>query len=422
MYVQRLTCSLSVSLLLLSSNLVNRRIYAEHCDSYCHIPVCDQNKNIKLKYVSIIFRHGHRTSILKKLPDFVEEIDWPASLLETDENTLVPYKTIFNNSSEYREKSKFDQPRPLKGGAFTGTLTKSGQQLMFHKGQQLKKHYLDENDLIKDSLNNDNIRVYSTNFQRTIESLRCVLAGFLSGASNKETWNFNIFHNGNDTTFPNLYYCKPLKAWNEEAIQNARSLNKSKSLYEDLSKELNVPAKDIPGSIELWDIIQSRESCSLPLPDILQRFRQKIHDSAVENQVYITLGNKIELKKLLWGNLITRLLDDLSRATNDDEIKMTFLSAHDSSLMIILESIGLYDYKWPELGSMLCIELYQNIDETSADKQWLLRFIYNDKVLSFPNGDQLISLNELRNKMSEFMINKNDWLNQCQIKPFPTEF
>lgn len=422
MYFPRLTCSLSVGLFLLSSHLTNKRIYAEQCDSQCHVPIYDQNKNIKLKYVSILFRHGYRTPIFKKMPSFVEEIDWPESLLETDENTVIPYRTVFASGSEYREKSKFDQEKLLQGGATTGMLTKAGQGLMFLKGQLLKKRYLDDTSFINNGLSNANIRIHSTNFQRTIESARCVLAGLLSGTALTETWKFNVFHTGSDTTFPNLYFCKPLNTWNQQAIANARTLEHSKSLYEDLASELKMSANEIPSSVDLWDIVQSRESCSMALPDILQRFRGKIHDSAVETQVYITMGNTLEIKKLLWGNLVYRLLDDLTRATTDEQIKMSFISAHDSSLMVILESLGLFDHQWPELGSMLCIELYQNTAETDPTNQWLLRFIYNEKVLSFPNGDQMISLNKLRTQMSKFMINKDEWLNQCQIKPFPIEF
>uniref|UniRef100_A0A0B7ABB1 2-phosphoxylose phosphatase 1 n=1 Tax=Arion vulgaris TaxID=1028688 RepID=A0A0B7ABB1_9EUPU len=139
----------------------------------------DQQPELKLRQVLVMFRHGARTPIhlIPKIP----EVNYDSQFLLRDHQaSLFPFERVYYSSPEKMAdwsnyELKYAQSL-LTGGVPSGVLTSYGKDQMFVLGKKLQRHYRDQLDM--STYNPQDTLVLSSNIKRTVQSAQCVLAGF----------------------------------------------------------------------------------------------------------------------------------------------------------------------------------------------------------------------------------------------------
>ncbi|CAL1536004.1 unnamed protein product [Lymnaea stagnalis] len=145
---------------------------ATSIDSYRPI-VCD---NLKLVQIQVVFRHGARTPL-----NFIRGLDeatYDASLEDELQETDFDLEVVKFADGSPAGKSTMEpdlRAKKLKGGAHASILTTVGQKQMYDLGVLLRDWYLPILHVSRFSTHD--VYVRSSHVERTIKSVRCLLAG-----------------------------------------------------------------------------------------------------------------------------------------------------------------------------------------------------------------------------------------------------
>ena len=149
----------------------------------------DSYKNLKLKLVQVVFRHGARTPLSS--PDYLPKIKYSEEMLQHGKHTYVPYDTKNIHGEDANiSRTIYKQKDNRYGELHHGELTAKGADQMHQLGVILKNHYITGLNFISEEYS-DQISVRSTAIKRAVESARCTLAGIIlsySLAINPMVW------------------------------------------------------------------------------------------------------------------------------------------------------------------------------------------------------------------------------------------
>ncbi|XP_059140459.1 lysophosphatidic acid phosphatase type 6-like [Physella acuta] len=189
---------------------------------------------LELKQVQVMFRHGARTP-LHTLTKFEEAAFDPNFVSREHQSTIFPFQKVGSNNSKPVPWSEYEQrlmKKKLRGGACYGSLTSYGKEQMYILGINLRNCY--RNRLGLCTYNPCHVSVLSSNIMRTVESARCVLAGFFgkeqlaSFAENRNPIDIHIADENYNILVPDTNVCEVLKKVNHSAMLHSDFIEQMK--------------------------------------------------------------------------------------------------------------------------------------------------------------------------------------------------
>ncbi|RNA22195.1 lysophosphatidic acid phosphatase type 6 [Brachionus plicatilis] len=346
----------------------------------------------ELVSVFLVTRHGARTPL--HLIDSLPEIEYKKELLKPFVEAKMVVKSLdgqkdLTNSISYKDE-KYLQ-RKLKGGAFVGQLTSTGEQQMFNLGSRLKKKYIQDMDFLSQKYDPKQIYVRSTHLNRTINSAKSLLAGmYQSGPKQKLDEPFLVHTNQLeiDYLYPNLLEC-PYIQLKRKLIKKsfrfyAQDWNNQYHCFVDyLKKKYNFRQHDVSNPLfvyEFLDEVHSRMAHGLEIPLGLSDLIQDANRFAsIELGIEMMENLGINCGKFI--NLLKHLLLEVAfkhRNEKSDYYKFNYFSAHDNTLIALLIALNKIDesnYVFPSFGSDLVIELWKD------SSRYYVKVYFNGKII-----------------------------------------
>eukprot|EP00927_Polykrikos_kofoidii_P077026 TRINITY_DN74019_c0_g1_i1.p1 TRINITY_DN74019_c0_g1~~TRINITY_DN74019_c0_g1_i1.p1 ORF type:complete len:381 (+),score=45.12 TRINITY_DN74019_c0_g1_i1:76-1218(+) len=300
--------------------------------------------------VVVLMRHGDRTPIPQRIGcvDFSRFADAWESLLPNAaeqaalESVPVRRSPAFDGRNSYAE---FVGSRPW------GQLTSRGLAQCRTAGSELRRRYP-----------NAKLRVFSTDFPRTVQSAAAVVLGF---APVEET-PVVVRPPSEETLLPNfdgacIQYAELRARRVEEAIAGPLQATR---------QELTAMVEPVFGEgAKMLDLrpfcIHEKTVGSLDGVDWALAERAEAYSAAMEAVVYADP----ELVRLACGRLTHEVLAALLAPGCD----VTLLLAHDNMLTAFLVALGVYRQEWPVYASMVALET------SDFDGNRKVRILVNDE-------------------------------------------
>lgn len=317
----------------------------------------------ELKLVQVLFRHGARTP-LKSIPD-VMEAQWVPTLLEPPAHTHINYVVTDLNGGPKPPAPVEDSYRKniLTGGTFPGQLTTVGMQQLYELGKRLRRKYIEESNFLSSTFSPAEVYVRSTNIVRTIESAKCLVAGLFQ-QKQEEVVPILTTEAESEILYPNYHGCKVLKILGSHRWAESSTLPDIAADLQSIQSALGIAAHQHVDFILIRDDMVARETHGLPCPPVLNTWRNKVEERAVDMICHVYDPSRRDNLQLCVGPLLHTLLtnfDEKLQGTSSEPNRKLFLySAHDTTLIPCLMAMGVFDMRWPPYAADITMELYQH--------------------------------------------------------------
>lgn len=356
----------------------------------------DPKNQAKLVAIQMITRHGARTP-LALIPG-IEEAEYSPDLVEPIIKSKFKLKPIGQSKidGEYSYIDK-NNDKQLKGGAPFGLLTKIGEEQMFNLGQRLRDKYVIKYKFLSSEYNSNEIYVRSTYFSRTIRTAKCVLAGLFNCPSNDDKNEFliKVHDHAQDWLFPNTLNCALLRNFDRNIHEFLFNSNDEFRKYlKEMNEHLGIPNDKKIKFTTFRDDLVARIAHNHDIPKELHKFMLNA-DRLAAMELLTLYGSNTKMTCGLFINLIKKNLlksieNDIGISENkelNENYKMIYYSAHDSTIAALLSALNLdntrqIEYIWPPFGANIIIELWKN-DKKLSNKQdnYFIRVLYLEKEL-----------------------------------------
>ncbi|KAL7631270.1 UNVERIFIED_CONTAM: hypothetical protein RMT77_018428 [Armadillidium vulgare] len=338
-----------------------------------------------LRMVHVLFRHGDRS---------------PVALYPNDPNINISSKIW---------------PEGL------GQLTKIGKNMTYQLGLFLRDRY---DGFIKKVFDTEEIQVISTDVDRTLMSAECVMAAFYR--PDEETklredleWVPTPIHTapeGDDVLLSVDAACPRISSEDSklEQIPEIQDFNEeNEELYKFVSEQAGFNGTSLLNVLLTFDTIYIERLYNLTIP----KWAVKTYDemNMVSNFFFEMLSDTHELKRLRGGPLIKTITENMTNKSRGElpKRKMNVYSAHDSTVSILLNSMGVYNGIRPPFSSTVMIELHQ------IGKDYFVKIYYqNDTNLVNPPHELTIPGCSFECPLQDWteLLNDvipNDWEKEC---------
>ncbi|XP_031636521.1 uncharacterized protein LOC116349294 [Contarinia nasturtii] len=325
----------------------------------------------ELIFSQIIFRHGDRNiQFTYKNDPYKDKVNWPEGFAQ---------------------------------------LTNLGKQRAFELGQYFRRRY--EQLLGDGSYHPDKVYTLSSAFDRTINSASLVLSGLFPPQDN-QIWNKNllwqpipvysiptaqdnflIFSKGVCPRYENV-----LKEYQQTA-EIKEILDQHQELLQYLETHAGQPIRNLEQVKNLWGTLNVEHMMNKTLPEWTQKLFIPGGDFNYLNDYwYKILSNTAELKKLRPGFLLKEILErfqNKTRSTLTPDLLLYMYSGHETTLVTMLNSLGLFEGQIPPYSSCLLFELYKSSDDYYVQLFYRKSNEENPVPLNFPNCGTKCSLDRL---------------------------
>ncbi|XP_021948129.1 prostatic acid phosphatase isoform X2 [Folsomia candida] len=344
-----------------------------------------------LQLVQVLFRHGER------VPEYAYPTD--------------PY----NSESQWKEG--------------WGQLTEVGKKQEFELGRYLRSRY---QTYISDNFVPNEIYTLSSDTDRTIMSAELCLAGIFPTENGTE-WNPDLkwqpipLHVIPEV-YDNILRCKKKCPKFEEELRHElynspemKQLNSdNQQLFEYLSNNSGVAISNIDDIDRFWATMM--ELLGLPLPSWAVPVVHTDNFQYMYNLSMAIKSSTLELKRLRTGPLLDSINSHFhERMSNaSSKTKLYIYSAHDTTIVNLLNSLDIFDLQIPRYSSIVMMELHKTLDTNN----YFISFSFRNDTQREPYKLKL-PICELDCPYEEFtkfvepMI-PQDWDAECQLEPAPS--
>ncbi|XP_034461010.1 lysosomal acid phosphatase isoform X1 [Hippoglossus hippoglossus] len=288
----------------------------------------------KLLYVTVLFRHGDRSPVKTFPTDPHQESDWPQGF---------------------------------------GQLSQIGMRQHLELGQFLRNRY---KGFLNESYNRHEISVRSTDYDRTLMSAEANLAG-LYPPSGQQVFNPNLkwqpipVHTVPQSeerllSFP-LGDCPRYNQLMNDTEHTEEFINitiKYKDILELVKNKTGLNKTNVETVWSVYDTLycESVHNMSAPdwvTPDVTQRLNE-LKDFGT--QAIFGVYKQQEKSRLQGGILLGEIVKNLSKMAVPDptqQLKMTMLSAHDTTVIALQSSLDVFNAQQPPYACCQIFELYR---------------------------------------------------------------
>ncbi|XP_072300633.1 lysophosphatidic acid phosphatase type 6 [Eucyclogobius newberryi] len=373
----------------------------------------DPNSPYELQLVQVLFRHGARTP-LKSIPN-VMEVQWVTTLLEPPPHTHISYAVTDLSGGPRPSAPMEDNYRKsvLTGGSFPGQLTTLGMQQLYELGKKLRQRYIEDSSFLSPAFSPAEVYVRSTNIWRTIESAKCLVAGLFQ---QKQTEIVPILTTEAEAEilYPNFHGCKLLKILGGHRWAQSSMLPDIAADLQSIQEALGIAAHQQVDFILIRDDMVARETHGLPCPPVLDTWRNKVEQRAVDMMCYVYNPSKRESLQLCVGPLLHILLvnieDKLQRVLQEPNRRLFLYSVHDTTLIPCLMAMGIFDMRWPPYAADITLELYKHRQTKEAYVK--VSYIGQDQLLPGCSG-VYCPLQEFKQVLSAHSLSPDQYQSLC---------
>ncbi|KAL0091912.1 histidine phosphatase superfamily [Phycomyces blakesleeanus] len=366
-------------------------------------------KDLKLKLLQVVHRHGERTPVRRRLEHMFPPI-W--NMCDTNRqlmSTITSMDGLDAKSQVIGIERIVDRPHQFTAdnACYYGQLTNLGRNSMSLLGTRLREIYVDKLGFLPDRYDEKTIYIRSSDYPRTQESVQQLVAGGLYPPTKREDdfkLKLRIRDPRDDNMFPNPN-CRKLRTLAKEFNKTVSVLCKDE--LEIVSDQLKpyvdtVSLSSHPSANGVLDTLISAKTHGFSLPatvtdDVLQRLEAVVVKEwfygAMESPVVRRLG-----MGRLMGDIRDRMVNRATRLDKDTpeaDHQLAIYSGHDTTVGPLLIILNGFDERWPPFGSSVIFELFEK--ETAkwfgTKTEHFVRVRYNDKLLELPgcagSGDHL---------------------------------
>ncbi|CAG5865685.1 unnamed protein product [Menidia menidia] len=379
------------------------------------------SSSYELKLVQVLFRHGARTP-LKTIPDVIEA-QWVPSLLEPPPHTHINYvvKDLQGGPRPPSPVEESYRKNILTGGTFPGQLTTLGMQQLYELGTRLRRRYIEESAFLSATYAPDEVYVRSTNIVRTIESAKCLVAGLFQ-QKQKEMVSILTTEAESEILYPNYHGCKLLKILGSHRWAESSTLPDIAADLQSIQSALGIAAHQHVDFILIRDDMVARETHGLPSPPALDSWRSTVEQRAVDMMCHVFDPSKRDKLQLCVGPLLQTLINNIEEklqgVSSEPNRKLFLYSAHDTTLIPCLMTLGIFDMKWPPYAADITLELHQNRQTREAFVK--VSYIGKDQLIPGCSG-VYCPLQEFKKVLSAYALSSESYHSLCNSKEGLTE-
>lgn len=398
-----------------------------------HVP-----EDLKLTQLQIIHRHGPRTPLNYRLPQYYQ-FTWPLCSSSTKLHFHEGVQVIASG-----DESLLDITKPQKvesalkkgGECVLGQLTDTGKKVMEELGASLRKHYVEE--LQFKCCKSNEIYLRSTNYSRTIESLQSLLRGLFPGRESSDAEPL-IIHT-RDEYLEDMYGSTKCQRYNEILKEfEERFTRETASEVQELKDRLPHIFKTpdlfgrLPSPYGVYDTLAARRAHGLSLPPaVTEKTMTQLERLSYHEWFRLFAESPIAIKFAV-GRFIRELHENLFHPQR----RLAIYSAHDSTIGPLIAAVtreeGIPSIQgekarqdllgFPPFAANIVIESYEQ-DDGSSQANRFVRVAYNGQLISlpqcraigqhYPGHPSLCSLEAFSNILQKYI--PRDYLEECRVK------
>ena len=351
---------------------------------------------LELRHLQVVHRHGDRTPITP----LADREFWNSVLPShgTSDQLAVGTNIIRKSGSV---------PHPAAGDGVFGTLSARGVEQMRMAGAQLREMYA---EFLPATPSHEEVRVHSTDFPRTIESVQALLQGLFSPHERRQR-PIEIDATRSDRMIPDpVPRATTEQAQLEAAVLRSDAVLAHAAEVEPLRQRYSQVLRDAhtldPAAYELsgtgagdetdgytlsWNKLAEVMKCLHAyhrLPDGLTPDDVRRASEAGAHR-WTAIMRDSRIARLAMGEMateiVTKACDAAHGAAHDGDApasKLVLWSAHDSTFFGLLAIFDLdAPVAWPPYAAQLHIELLEEVRGRDRPCGWYVRFSLNGEVL-----------------------------------------
>ncbi|XP_046618099.1 venom acid phosphatase Acph-1-like [Neodiprion virginianus] len=344
----------------------------------------------KLKMVNVIFRHGER------LP------------------TANEYYIAFPNTSHINVTYSQEG---------LGSLTNNGKLNMYNLGVFLRQRY---NNFLGDYYNINMTRIRSTESYRTFLSAQLVNAGLWPPAVIQQ-WKKDLlwipvpyeYVKVDEDALMLPYLCRRYKDEYKKVLQSEevrKLVEPHLEFFAYLSRYSGVNVTTPQQVFFLYHMLKAQTSLNLTLPSWSTGYFPdgQMRDVVILAYDIMNWGDRV--KKIYGGPLLREILQNCKSSIKGASIpKMKLYSGHESNIVSILNTLGLWNRQIPDYSSAVIFELYLNNSSNEFGIQILYYRGTSDEIvpLTLTGCTQICPINNFTSLLSNVM--PGDFEEVCQM-------
>jgi len=309
-------------------------------------------KNLRLKSVQIVHRHGARTTIApfagQSEQDFAKT--WEGWCSDCEGNT-----------------------KPCE----MGELTNLGKWQLYHVGKMLRKRYIDQAHLLKEQFDPSDFVLRSTNIPRTVMSLQWLMHGLYPHTSiNQINPYINVRPSKVENMYPNHPTCPRLREIMHHTRHHPQFVDYFKRPHmQSAAKSVSALTGIAESNLPSWIVVSDFPRCLVPhglapVPALNQQDMKAAHGAAdftLHSLVHGLESSKLTIGRLL-GEFEQRIEESIADTSNKGPRCLVY-SGHDVTLFPLLRALEMTDGSWPGFGAVLAVELLEECREEKCEQQ-----------------------------------------------------
>ncbi|XP_054751654.2 lysophosphatidic acid phosphatase type 6-like [Lytechinus pictus] len=378
--------------------------------------------DLELKFVQILFRHGARTPLGSGCIPKSEQSVWDKdTLFQGEADLCIDYKVRALDGRPQPEWKieQYYRKAPLKGGSFKGQLTAKGMKQANDLGKELRRHYMEKLGFLPKEFNPQLVYTRSTNINRTLQSLGCLLGGLYGDTiSAKELpVTFYVDEGMEEILYPNRQRCGQLSHHHKSVFTDMFWVPEMGQTFDQVATilDLSDEEKKKLDFVNLRDEVTARLEHCKEVPDFVMNVVDVIEKNAtIFMKFAIEGGNPSErnLIRFSAGPTMHYIAETID-AANKKEIpyKLHLNSCHDTTLMTVLLALEVFDDIWPPLTASIIFELY----EDKAGNAFV-RILYKNKEQRIcQSKETLLPFEKFKQLIAPVSYTAQDYVDACKI-------
>ncbi|KZV74189.1 phosphoglycerate mutase-like protein [Peniophora sp. CONT] len=394
-------------------------------------------EGLGLEQVHVYMRHGERTPVSTRMTEFIPE-RWLMCSQARRFNATVGDTDNSTSALDITRVVERPDGRAVTGECFLGELTDVGRASTLAFGTALRRLYVERLGFLPDTLT-DSTSVYfrSTNMPRTVESLQQAIHGLypMSKCDANATHTLRVRNGREENLIGNTLGCKRL----ETLLINFA--NAAASAYnptlEPLDKKVSKYLGDNPIRVDgrprasgVLDTIRAAMAHDMKVPpEFEERAVSSVIERAVVNEWFSDKSE--EVRRLGMGRLLGDIVEKMHLKTQSVNAapKILVHSTHDTGLAALLNTLDVFDDRWPGFTASITFELYKAnkkpsttappVDTASAEAHVRARYSNRNLILPscseegkhLPGSPEFCTLEAFTERVSELV--PNDWEAEC---------
>lgn len=372
--------------------------------------VSNAKPGLELRKVQVITRHGDRTPV-NFINSKIENVVWDCNLnmqySQSNQSDPKFPKRVF-------QKVYVPNQEILRGNCLFGQLTERGAQQHRTLGANFRQLYVEKYKFLSSSLDSSQIRLRSTDIERTLLSAYNFIEGLYpsSAFSKSSVLPMETVDNAVDFMWPNAQLCPGLnRVWSQvkKSSQFMSYYNQTLASFADRYGSIWGVNLTMDQMFNLNDIIRTRFCHQLAMPpqmDLVDAESIMLGVRVLDNM----LNMPLDAIRFGSGILLQNLLQEFV-APQVASTRFRLWSGHDDtlrSLLIALVYRGDNNMNWPPLASHIALELWYN--QTSQEQYVVAQFDGYVLQLQAPCASVFCSLKDFASLVQSYAVT----LAQCQ--------